>query len=114
MPRSVVVPPQSRRQFLAGVGGLGLTGLLGAPAWSGTQESVVLPFVNGGRSLVKTLPQKGVMVLQRARPPLLETPFEVFDQGIFTPNDRFYVRWHLPNIPTSIDPADFRLKMHGQ
>ena len=43
------------------------------------------------------------MVLQRARPPLLETPFEVFDQGIFTPNDRFYVRWHLANIPHSHD-----------
>jgi DMSO/TMAO reductase YedYZ molybdopterin-dependent catalytic subunit len=44
---------------------------------------------------------------------LLETPFEVFDQGVFTPNDRFYVRWHLANIPTAIDPADFRLKVRG-
>jgi DMSO/TMAO reductase YedYZ molybdopterin-dependent catalytic subunit len=113
MPRALLVPPQSRRQFLAGVGGLGLTGLLGAPAWSGTEESVVFPFVNGGRNLVKTFPQKGAMVLQRARPPLLETPFDVFDQGIFTPNDRFYVRWHLANIPTVIDPATFRLKVRG-
>jgi DMSO/TMAO reductase YedYZ molybdopterin-dependent catalytic subunit len=63
---------------------------------------------------VTNFPQKGAMILQRTRPPLLETPFEVFDQGVFTPNDRFYVRWHLPNIPTSIDPADFRLKVHGQ
>jgi len=103
-----------RRQFLAGVGGLGLTGLLGARAWSGAEESVAFPFVNGGRDLVKTFPQKGAMVLQRARPPLLETPFEVFDQGIFTPNDRFYVRWHLANIPTVVDPATFRLNVHGQ
>jgi DMSO/TMAO reductase YedYZ molybdopterin-dependent catalytic subunit len=102
-----------RRQFLAGVGGLGLTGLLGARAWSGAEESVAFPFVNGGRDLVKTFPQKGAMVLQRARPPLLETPFEVFDQGIFTPNDRFYVRWHLANIPTVVDPATFRLNVHG-
>ena len=50
------------------------------------------------------------MILQRTRPPLLETPFEVFDQGVFTPNDRFYVRWHLANIPTEIDPAAFRLE----
>src|SRR6202453_3887098 len=113
MPRALLVPPQSRRQFLAGVGGLSLTGLLGAPAWSGTEESVVFPFVNGGRNLVKTFPQKGAMVLQRARPPLLETPFDVFDQGIFTPNDRFYVRWHLANIPTTIDPATFRLDIRG-
>src|SRR6267154_1683067 len=113
MQRSLLVPPQSRRHFLAGVGGLGLTGLLGAPAWGGTEESVVFPFVNGGRNLVKNFPQKGAMVLQRARPPLLETPFEVFDQRIFTPNDRFYVRWHLANIPTVVDPAAFRLKIRG-
>jgi DMSO/TMAO reductase YedYZ molybdopterin-dependent catalytic subunit len=113
MQRSLLVPPQSRRQFLAGVGGFGLTGLLGAPAWSGTDESVVFPFVNGDRRLVKNFPQKGAMVLQRSRPPLLETPFEVFDQGIFTPNDRFYVRWHLANIPSVVDPGTFRLKVRG-
>jgi DMSO/TMAO reductase YedYZ molybdopterin-dependent catalytic subunit len=113
MQRSLLVPPQSRRKFLAGVGGLGLTGLLGAPAWSGPDESVVFPFVNGDRNLVKNFPQKGVLVLQRARPPMLETPFEVFDQGIFTPNDRFYVRWHLANIPTVVDPGTFRLRVRG-
>lgn len=113
MQRSLLVPPQSRRQFLAGVGGLGLAGLLGAPAWSGTEESVVFPFVNGDRNQVRTFPQKGAMVLQRSRPPLLETPFEVFDQGIFTPNDRFYVRWHLANIPTVVDPGTFRLNVRG-
>jgi DMSO/TMAO reductase YedYZ molybdopterin-dependent catalytic subunit len=114
MQRSLLVPlPQSRRHFLAGVSGLGLAGLLGASAWSGTEESIVFPFVNGGRNLVKTFPQKGAMVLQRARPPLLETPFEVFDQGIFTPNDRFYVRWHIANIPTVVDPTTFRLRVRG-
>jgi hypothetical protein len=40
------------------------------------------------------------MILQRTRPPLLETPMEVFDRGVFTPNDRFYVRWHWAVIPT--------------
>ena len=114
MQRSRLVPlSQSRRQFLSGVGGLSLTGLLGSSAWSGTEESLVFPFVNGRRDLVETFPQKGAMVLQRTRPPLLETPFEVFDQGVFTPNDRFYVRWHLANIPTVVDPATFRLKIRG-
>jgi DMSO/TMAO reductase YedYZ molybdopterin-dependent catalytic subunit len=113
MQRSLLVPPQSRRQFLAGVGGIGLTGLMGVSAWSGTDESVAFPFVNGNRDLVKNFPQKGAMVLQRARPPLLETPFEVFDKGVFTPNDRFYVRWHLANIPTFIDPGTFRLNVRG-
>jgi DMSO/TMAO reductase YedYZ molybdopterin-dependent catalytic subunit len=113
MKRYFPVQPQTRRQFLAGVGGLGLTGLLGASAPSDTEDSVTFPFVNGGRDLVKKFPQKGGMVLQRVRPPMLETPFEVFDQGVFTPNDRFYVRWHLANIPTVIDPAKFRLNVRG-
>ena len=112
MKRSLLVSPQSRRQFLAGAGSLGLTGLLGASG-SGADESVVFPFANGNRNLAMNFPQKGAMVLQRARPPMLETPFEVFDQGVFTPNDRFYVRWHLAKIPTVVDPGTFRLNVRG-
>jgi len=69
--------------------------------------------VNGSRPLTSDFPQKSNMILQRTRPPLLETPFEVFDQGVLTPSDRFYVRWHLANIPTSIDPATFKLVIRG-
>jgi DMSO/TMAO reductase YedYZ molybdopterin-dependent catalytic subunit len=103
-----------RRQFLARAGGLGLTGLLGPSAWNAMAATLVdLPFVNGQRDLVTNFPQKGAVLLQRTRPPLLETPFEVFDQGAFTPNDRFYVRWHLANIPQVVDPVTFRLAIRG-
>jgi DMSO/TMAO reductase YedYZ molybdopterin-dependent catalytic subunit len=106
--------PSRRRRFLARAGGLGLTGLLGASAWKAMAASLVeLPFVNGQRELVTNFPQKGAVLLQRTRPPLLETPFEVFDQGVFTPNDRFYVRWHLANIPQVVDPVSFRLAIRG-
>src|SRR6202051_296994 len=114
MQRSTFPPsPLSRRRFLAGVSGVGLTGLLVAPAWNAMAATIELPFVNGRRDLVTNFPQKGAMILQRTRPPLLETPFEVFDHGVFTPNDRFYVRWHLANIPTEVDPATFRLNIRG-
>ena len=53
------------------------------------------------------------MILQRTRPPLLETPFEVFDQGVFTPNDRFFVRWHWSVIPTDINVDTYRLNVNG-
>jgi len=53
------------------------------------------------------LSAEGGDLLQRTAHRWLETPFEVFDQGVFTPNDRFYVRWHLANIPSSVDPAAF-------
>jgi DMSO/TMAO reductase YedYZ molybdopterin-dependent catalytic subunit len=106
--------PVSRRRFLARAGGIGLAGLLGASAWDAMAATFAeLPFVNGRRELVTNFPQKGAMLLQRTRPPLLETPFEVFDQGVFTPNDRFYVRWHLANIPGTVDPATFRLNIRG-
>jgi DMSO/TMAO reductase YedYZ molybdopterin-dependent catalytic subunit len=53
------------------------------------------------------------MILQRTRPPLLESPFEVFDQGVFTPNNRFFVRWHWAVIPTAVDVDTFRLAVRG-
>jgi DMSO/TMAO reductase YedYZ molybdopterin-dependent catalytic subunit len=107
-------PPLSRRRFLARIGRISLSGLLGASAWDAMAAKLMeLPFANGQREVVTSFPQKAAMLLQRTRPPLLETPFEVFDRGVFTPNDRFYVRWHLANIPTSVDPEVFRLNVRG-
>ena len=109
-------PPSqpTRRHFLRHMGGIGMVGLLGESMRGAMAATAVeLPFVNGQRELVSNFPQKGAMLLQRTRPPLLETPFEVFDRGVFTPNDRFYVRWHLAIIPTVVDPATFRLDIRG-
>jgi len=105
----------SRRRFLRSAGLFGSVGLLGAgTALAGSAPSIRLPFANGYRDLTSEFPQKGQMILLRGRPPLLETPFDVFDHGVFTPNDRFYVRWHLASIPTDVDAAAFRLNVHGQ
>jgi DMSO/TMAO reductase YedYZ molybdopterin-dependent catalytic subunit len=41
------------------------------------------------------------------------TPFEVFDRGVFTPNDQFYVRWHWAAIPNAVDVETFRLTVRG-
>jgi DMSO/TMAO reductase YedYZ molybdopterin-dependent catalytic subunit len=92
--------------------------LLGAAALAGTARAqrIVDLHLPGGpseRPTSSAWPQKGEMIVQRARPPLLETPFEVFDQDVFTPNDRFFVRWHWGDIPTSIDAAAFRLNVRG-
>ena len=67
---------------------------------------------NGLRPTTSAFPQKGAMILQRSSPPLLETPISVFDAHDFTPNDRFFVRWHYP-FPTSVDPARHRLRISG-
>ncbi|MBS0249461.1 MAG: molybdopterin-dependent oxidoreductase [Proteobacteria bacterium] len=86
--------------------------VMSAPAWAG---GVDLPLYGGGgeRETTTAFPQKGKMILQRTRPPLLETPWETFDKGVFTPNDQFYVRWHWAGIPESVDVDTFRLKVHG-
>jgi DMSO/TMAO reductase YedYZ molybdopterin-dependent catalytic subunit len=72
-----------------------------------------LPGGPGERDVTTAFPQKGPMILQRTRPPLLETPFEVFDKGVFTPNDQFFVRWHWAVIPTDINVDTFRLAIDG-
>jgi DMSO/TMAO reductase YedYZ molybdopterin-dependent catalytic subunit len=80
------------------------------------QKLVELPLPGGPdtRSITTAFPQKGPMILQRTRPPLLETPFEVFDKGTLTPNDQFYVRWHWAVIPTRIEVDKFALTVRGQ
>src|SRR5579871_1131754 len=104
----------SRRYFLKGLAGLGAAGWLRTAHSSAKAGDVVeLPFAQGSREIVRDFPQKGPMILQRTRPPLLETPFEVFDRGVFTPNDRFFVRWHWAVIPTSVDVTTFRLAVRG-
>jgi DMSO/TMAO reductase YedYZ molybdopterin-dependent catalytic subunit len=102
-----------RRTFLQHAGALAATGLMAATGPLALAAKFIrMPFENGQRRIVR-FPEKRDMVLLRTRPPLLETPFEVFDQGVFTPNDQFFVRWHLPGIPPSIDVNTFRLRVDG-
>ena len=102
---SALLHTMTRRRLLgaAGTAALALT----KPAWAETMIDLPLPGGPGARQITTAFPQKGPMILQRTRPPLLETPFEVFDKGVFTPNDQFYVRWHWAVIPTDIDVAKF-------
>ncbi|HQS97599.1 MAG TPA: molybdopterin-dependent oxidoreductase [Novosphingobium sp.] len=93
--------------FLAGAG----VAALGGPALA-ADGGVTLPFGNGARPLVR-MPQKREMILLTTRPPQLETPFTVFNDGLLTPNDAFFVRYHLSGLPTVIDPGAFRLKVGG-
>jgi DMSO/TMAO reductase YedYZ molybdopterin-dependent catalytic subunit len=102
----------SRRGFL---GTAGAATLNLSPLTALADATIKLPLPGGPdeRSITTEFPQKGALILQRTRPPLLETPIEVFDQSVFTPNDRFYVRWHWSNIPTSVDVNSFRLAVRG-
>ncbi|MGE0195151.1 MAG: molybdopterin-dependent oxidoreductase [Methylocystis sp.] len=102
----------SRRAFLKGasVGVATLASADGRRAFSA--ESARLGFANGERPLVR-YPGKRALIEQTVRPPQLETPFSVYDEGVLTPNDAFFVRYHLADIPLSIDPQAFRLEVRG-
>jgi len=76
-------------------------------------DTVTLPFGNGERPMVK-YPQKRLMIGMTSRPPQLETPFSVFNDGVITPNDAFFVRYHLAGIPLEIDPDTFRVEVKGK
>jgi len=102
----------TRRRLLEGAGVLGAMAAI-LPAWAESFVDLDLPGGPSRRALTTAFPQKGSMILQRTRPPLLETPFEVFDRGVFTPNDQFFVRWHWAVIPNALDVADFKLSVHG-
>src|ERR1700692_4131776 len=101
-----------RREMLkrAGVGALA-TGLGSARALA--LDTVTLPFDNGERPLVK-YPQKRPMIGLTSRPPQIETPFRIFDDGPITPNNAFFVRYHLAGIPLDIDPYKFTLEVKGK
>src|ERR1700689_2172023 len=102
----------NRRRFLQSAGALGAL-IAAAPALADSAVKLDLPGGPDIRALTTSFPQKGQMILQRTRPPLLETPFAVFDKGVFTPNDQFFVRWHWAGIPSQLDVTSFRLAVHG-
>jgi DMSO/TMAO reductase YedYZ molybdopterin-dependent catalytic subunit len=84
--------------------------------------SALLPVGCGRRTteVVENLPADAPMrfpgkVPMRALndlPPCLEAPWSAFRTDL-TPNEAFYVRWHLQIIPTAVDPRTWRLKVGG-
>ena len=57
-------------------------------------------------------PEKIPLITYSDRPPLLESPRSTFTKPL-TPNDEFFVRWHLPDIPTHIDPDTYTINING-
>src|SRR5437868_1493634 len=55
---------------------------------------------------------KKEMILLTDRPLNLETPLRYFLYD-FTPNDEFFVRWHLSNMPAKVGLDTFRLHIDG-
>jgi DMSO/TMAO reductase YedYZ molybdopterin-dependent catalytic subunit len=100
----------SRRTLLGGALAASVLGPL--PLRAAAQAAVDLPMANGHRLMGK-YPEKRPMIVLTSRPPQLETPWEVFNDGLITPNDAFFVRYHNAGLPMSVDGDKHEIKIGG-
>ena len=103
----------TRRHFIGVAAGVGV-GAATARSLAAA-DTYQLPFENGTRELVQ-YPEKRPLIRLTSRPPQLETPMAVFNEGILTPNDAFFVRYHLAGSPPArevLKPDSFRLSVVG-
>jgi DMSO/TMAO reductase YedYZ molybdopterin-dependent catalytic subunit len=104
----------SRRQILAAGAALAGSGSLPSfrPAQAaGAQLDPALPEGLRNVAALETLPGKKPLIRLSYRPPNYESPIEYFRTPI-TPNDQFFVRYHLADIP-EIDAKTWKLAVGG-
>jgi DMSO/TMAO reductase YedYZ molybdopterin-dependent catalytic subunit len=111
----------SRRNFLkSAAGSLALASggaLVSKLAQAGDNVFMGPPSLASGTleySILDALPGKRPLIKRSFRPQNYETPLAYLTEldGIFTPNDAFFVRWHLANIH-EIPAKDWTLKIGG-
>jgi DMSO/TMAO reductase YedYZ molybdopterin-dependent catalytic subunit len=116
----------TRRRFLkslgAGGSAIGLAGIFGvldATAQEPSAPHGVPDFTGPGANPywnsvgpIVIEPQKSPLILLTDRPVQLETPRHYFLNS-FTPNESFYVRWHLETLPNSVELKEWRLRVEG-
>ena len=104
-----------RRHFASMLGSLGgfaaASRVFGLDRLSSINSVLSASEVPSASELVR-YPQKTDLILLTDRPPQLETPLHYFQTDL-TPNDAFFVRWHLAGIPTSVGLRSFRLEVTG-
>ncbi|HTO63072.1 MAG TPA: molybdopterin-dependent oxidoreductase [Bradyrhizobium sp.] len=105
----------SRRDFLNSAAGMaGTLMVLPSAARAQTAAPLLTPGVPNGIATyadMATLPDKKPLIQLSDRPPNYESPLEYLRTPI-TPNDEFFVRYHLADIP-SVDVASYRIKVGG-
>jgi DMSO/TMAO reductase YedYZ molybdopterin-dependent catalytic subunit len=92
--------------------------MAGGLAWAGSGLILPRAFAAGlpagaiESGIMHALPGKQPLIKRSFRPPNYETPIAYFDEP-FTPNDAFFVRYHLAVIP-EVDARSWRLKVGGE
>jgi len=105
----------SRRNFLGTAAGAAGILIIPPSARAQSADPMLTPGVPGGVATyanMATLPGKKPLIQLSDRPPNYESPLEYFRTTI-TPNEEFFVRYHLADIP-DVNVADYRLKIDGE
>ncbi|HYM32984.1 MAG TPA: molybdopterin-dependent oxidoreductase [Candidatus Cybelea sp.] len=101
-----------RRRVLQGMSGsLALLPALAKAA----QPAFLTSGLPGGEydtAVLEALPGKKPLIRLAYRPPNYETPVSYFNTPV-TPNDAFFVRYHLSDIPERIDAQTWKLSVGG-
>jgi DMSO/TMAO reductase YedYZ molybdopterin-dependent catalytic subunit len=105
-------PGRRRLVIAAGALGAGALASTARVARAQSASTAELPIANGTRRL-EAFPEKRPLIVLTTRPPQLETPFTVFNDGLITPNDAFFVRYHNNGLPASIDGDRHVIKIGG-
>lgn len=92
-------------------GGVGLCGLRAATRAAAPLSPGVPEGLHATAEL-EALPGKRKLIKLSYRPPNYESPLEYFDTPI-TANDRFYVRYHLADIP-QVDAKTYKIVIGGE
>ncbi len=107
-PSRIHVPgkPLDRRAWLRRTGVAGLASLLSGGCARRT------PVSSPDAATLIRFPQTVALRTLNDRAPSLETPWEYYRHDL-TPNEAFYVRWHLEPVPTHVDLRTWRLRVDG-
>jgi DMSO/TMAO reductase YedYZ molybdopterin-dependent catalytic subunit len=104
-----------RRRFLGGTVAAGAALGSALPAWAqtgGLNLPTALPEGLRANAVLETLPGKKPLIKLSYRPPNYETPLEYFRTAI-TPNDAFFVRYHLSVIP-EVNATTWKMSVGGE
>ena len=114
-PRGIVFTNTKLETTTGRSGGTWACGSDAHDEFAGADSRARLPLASDQRQglITTAFPQKRAMILRRTPPPLLETPFEAFDNSVFTPNDRSTCVGIWADIPTTIDATVSAFKSAG-
>ncbi len=106
-------PRLNRRGVLGGIGGSFALGILPGRAAEAPSLAPGLPQGTAETATLETLPGKRPLIRLTSRPMNYETPVSYFETGV-TPNDAFFVRYHLSGMPQQTGRANWKIEVGGE